>query len=58
MPAYIYQCVDCRTTDTRIAALDDHMALCTRCGSLMLRQDQDVFAPYFKKAWARLEKVR
>jgi hypothetical protein len=32
-----------------VAGLDDHTALCTQCGSLMLRLDEDVFQPYFDK---------
>jgi hypothetical protein len=31
-----------------VAGLDDHTALCTQCGSLMLRLDEDVFQPYFE----------
>jgi hypothetical protein len=31
-----------------VAGLDDHMALCTQCGGLMLRLDEDVFQPYFE----------
>src|SRR5574340_1083155 len=49
MPIYEYQCVDCRGRDQRVAGLDDHTALCTQCGSLMLRLDEDVFQPYFEK---------
>lgn len=33
--------------DKRIAGLDDHTALCIRCGGVMLRQDEDVFMAYF-----------
>jgi putative FmdB family regulatory protein len=47
MPLYEYYCVDCHTQDTRVAALDDHTARCTRCGGLMFRLDADVFGPYF-----------
>ena len=49
MPIYEYQCVDCKSRDQRVAGLDDHTALCTQCGSLMLRLDEDVFQPYFDK---------
>lgn len=48
MPLYDYQCVDCRTRDQRLGALDDHTALCLACGGLMLRLDQDLFDGYFK----------
>jgi putative FmdB family regulatory protein len=47
MPIYKYQCVDCGTTDKRIAGLDDHVALCVECGGLMLRLDEDVFLNVF-----------
>lgn len=47
MPAYLYQCLTCRTRDTRIGGVDDHMALCDRCGQPMVRLDNDIFAPYF-----------
>ncbi len=49
MPIYAYQCVDCSGRDQRIAGLDDHTALCTLCGGLMLRLDEDVFQPYFEE---------
>ena len=32
--------------EPRVAGLDDHTALCAKCGGLMLRLDEDVFAPY------------
>ncbi len=50
MPIYEYQCVECGSRDQRVAGLDDHTALCTQCGSLMLRLDEDVFRPYFEEA--------
>lgn len=53
MPLYEYQCVDCRVQDALIAGLDDHAALCIRCGGVMLRRDDDVFGPYFKEDHAR-----
>ncbi|MCL4501261.1 MAG: hypothetical protein M1438_05320 [Deltaproteobacteria bacterium] len=53
MPLYDYQCVDCKVQDTRIAGLDDQVALCIRCGGLMLRQDEDLFGPYFEEGQAR-----
>ena len=49
MPIYEYQCVDCTGRDQRVAGLDDHTALCTQCGGLMLRLDEDVFQPYFEE---------
>lgn len=47
MPIYTYQCIDCGAQDQRLAGLDDHTALCAACGGLMLRLDEDLFAPYF-----------
>jgi len=44
MPLYEYQCVDCIEKDQRVAGIDDHTALCAKCGGLMLRLDEDVFA--------------
>ena len=49
MPVYEYQCVDCDGRDQRVAGLDDHTALCTQCGGLMLRLDEDVFQAYFEE---------
>ena len=49
MPIYEYQCVDCAGKDQRVAGLDDHTALCTQCGGLMLRLDEDIFRPYFEE---------
>jgi putative FmdB family regulatory protein len=49
MPIYEYRCVDCGSRDQRVAGLDDHTALCARCGGLMLRLDEDVFRPYFEE---------
>lgn len=42
----------CQTRDTRIGGLDDHVAICNRCGHAMIRLDHDIFAPY----WNHLEK--
>jgi putative FmdB family regulatory protein len=59
MPIYEYQCVDCSGRDHRVAGLDDHTALCTQCGGLMLRLDEDVLQPYFydgsSQAWPETE---
>lgn len=46
MPAYEYQCVTCGGRDQRIAGMDDATAVCTACGGLMLRLDEDIFQPY------------
>jgi len=46
MPLYEYQCVDCSATEQRVAGVDDHTALCVKCGGLMLRLDEDVFQAY------------
>jgi len=40
--------MDCPNQDKRVAGLDDHTALCTRCGGVMLRQDEDIFQAYFE----------
>ena len=50
MPLYVYRCLGCNDWDQQLAGLDDHTALCTACGGLMLREDQDVFRPYFGPA--------
>ncbi len=47
MPLYLYRCLGCNGWDQRVAGLDDHTAICTECGGVMLREDQDVFRPYF-----------
>jgi len=47
MPVYEYQCVDCGDLDQRVGGLDDQTAICTQCGSLMLRLDEDAFQRYF-----------
>ena len=49
MPLYTYQCLDCGAGEARVAGLDDHTALCQWCRGLMLRQDEDVFKPYFQE---------
>ena len=49
MPLYNYRCVDCGADDCRIAGLDDHVAVCVDCGGMMLRTDDDLFAPYFER---------
>jgi len=52
MPIYEYQCAECGGRDQRVAGLDDATALCVSCGGLMLRLDEDVFAPYFEEVGA------
>ena len=47
MPLYLYRCTDCNSEDQRIAGLDDHTALCSGCGGLMLRLDENLFKPNF-----------
>lgn len=49
MPVYEYQCINCRTAEVRIGALDDNTAICVTCGDLMLRMDEDIFKPYFEE---------
>jgi hypothetical protein len=51
VPAYYYQCTHCQVAEGRIAGVDDHLAICSECGHLMLRLDYDLFSPYFE-AWA------
>ncbi len=50
MPIYQYQCTDknCARQEPVIAGLDDAMAMCSRCGGLMLRLDEDLFTPYYE----------
>jgi len=50
MPIYDYQCIDCHGQDQRVAGLDDHTAICIQCGGMMLRQDEDLFKPYFQES--------
>ena len=47
MPLYDYRCVDCGAWDRRMGGLDDHTALCSRCGGVMMRVTADVFQGYF-----------
>ena len=50
MPVYQFQCTDenCGRKAPVIAGLDDAMAICSRCGDLMLRLDEDPFTPYYE----------
>lgn len=43
MPIYKYQCLYCGNCDLNLAGLNDHMNLCSQCGNLMLRLDDDFF---------------
>lgn len=52
MPLYLYQCSHCQVRETRIAGLDDHLAVCQFCGQVMLRLDLDLFGPYFDQTAA------
>ncbi len=47
MPSYLYRCLQCQAQESRIAGLDDHLAICAVCGFAMVREDGDIFAPYF-----------
>jgi hypothetical protein len=49
MPKYFYQCLYCGNYDLSLAGLNDHMALCSQCGNLMLRLDDDFFWQCFDK---------
>ena len=50
MPVYQFQCTDenCVLQELVMAGLDDALAICSRCGDLMLRQDEDPFTPYYE----------
>ncbi len=41
MPVYHYQCLYCGNCDLRLSGLNDYMTLCSQCGGLMLRLDDD-----------------
>jgi hypothetical protein len=47
MPVFNYQCLYCGNCDLSLAGLNDHMTLCSQCGSLMLRLDNDIFWQFF-----------
>jgi len=49
MPVYNYQCLYCGNCDLSLAGLNDHMTLCSQCGSLMVRLDDDFFWQLFDK---------
>ena len=49
MPVYTYQCLYCDNCDSNLAGPNDKMALCSKCGSLMLRLDDDIFWEFFDK---------
>ena len=49
MPVYKYKCLYCGNCDLSLAGLDDHMTLCSQCGSLMLRLDDDYFWQFLDK---------
>ena len=49
MPVYNYQCLYCGNCDLSLAGFNDHMALCSQCGNLMLRLDDDFFWQFFEK---------
>ncbi len=47
MPLYDYQCLYCGNCELRVASVNDHMTICTQCGNVMLRLDEDLFWPLF-----------
>ncbi len=51
MPLYNYQCLYCGNCDLRLSGLDDHMTLCSQCGNLMLRLEDDFFWQCFDKSY-------
>ncbi len=50
MPVYQFQCTDknCGLQEPVIAGSDDAMAICSRCGDLMLRLAEAPFTPYYE----------
>jgi predicted nucleic acid-binding Zn ribbon protein len=50
VPVYQFQSTDenCVLQEPVIAGLDDALAICSRCGDLMLRLGEDPFTPYYK----------
>jgi predicted nucleic acid-binding Zn ribbon protein len=58
VPAYHYQCTHCQVTACRIGGVDDHLAICARCGHLMLRLDYDLFSPYFEASASTVTPLR
>jgi putative FmdB family regulatory protein len=57
MPIYGYRCLDCGSWDQRVAGLDDDTAICTKCGSLMLRVSDNILGPYFAEISDLLEEM-
>jgi hypothetical protein len=55
MPIYDYQCLYCGNCELRVAGLNDHMAICTQCGNLMLRSEEDFCWPGFDKPSGQAE---
>ncbi len=49
MPRCHYRCLYCGDSELSLAGPDDHMAICFRCGHLMLRLDNDFFWEVFDK---------
>ena len=49
MPIYNFLCLYCDNCDSRLAGRNDHMTICSRCGNLMLRLDDDFFWESFDK---------
>jgi hypothetical protein len=49
MPIYHYQCLYCGNCDLSLSGLNDHMTLCSHCGNLMLRLDDDYFWQFIDK---------
>jgi predicted nucleic acid-binding Zn ribbon protein len=50
MPVYQCQCTDknCGFQEPVIAGLDKSVAICSRCGGLMLRLDEALSTPYYE----------
>ncbi len=49
MPKYNYQCLYCGNCDLSLGGLNDHMTLCSRCGNLTVRLEDDFFWEFFGK---------
>jgi hypothetical protein len=57
MAKYDYQCLYCGHGDVKLAGFDDHMTLCSRCGNLMIRADQNFFWQFIDKNQDRFSQV-
>ena len=49
MPIFNYQCLYCDNRDLILASINDNMILCSQCGDLMIRLDNDFIWEFFDK---------